>query len=409
MATATFTGLEPLTERIRDRARELGFEHVGVAPLGPSEHAEAYCRWVDAGFAGEMRYLTREDAARKRADPDLVVPGARSAIVVAKNYFPGGNPAGDETPADRAIFARYARGHDYHELLKPRLIELQDWIAAELVPLGGRAYVDTGPVLERELAVRAGLGWFGKNTMLIRPTVGSYLFLGAILVDVELSYDEPFTEDRCGTCENCLTHCPTAALLGIADDGAPVMDARRCISYLTIELKGPIPRELRPLIGNRVYGCDICQEVCPHNNPKFVQLASESAFRPRPGAHGAELIEIMGIDQVEFSRRFKGSPVKRTKRRGLLRNVAVALGNWGSSDAVPALVAALQDHEPLIREHAAWALGQIASRQGCPSDGVSASVAAIEGQLAAEENESVREELSLALDEISGNGTSQPA
>jgi len=389
--------LGEISRRIRERGRELGFDHVGIAPAGPSAHADAYARWAGAGYAGEMGYLTRPDAVEKRADPARVVPGAKSAIVVAMNYLPGPEPGDEGVPADRAVFARYARNADYHDLLTPRLIELQEWASRELVPLRGRAYIDTGPVLERELAARAGLGWAGRNTMLIRPGAGSYLFLGVILVDVELAHDEPFTRSHCGTCTRCLPACPTGALLGTGADGAPVMDARRCISYLTIELKGAIPRELRPLIGNRIYGCDICQEVCPWNGPKFVQITGEEAFRPRAGVHGAELIELMGMDQAEFSRRFKGSPVKRAKRRGLLRNVAVALGNWGAAEGVPVLSEALSDPEPLIRGHAAWALGEIAFSATTP-EGVFADIgASLSSRLLVEEDDWVRDELAGVL------------
>jgi epoxyqueuosine reductase len=384
-----------LSRRIKERAAELGFDAVGIAPASASAHAEHYREWVAAGHAGEMGYLAREDAVAKRAEPALLVPGARSAVVVAKGYAPQDDDA--IVGADRAIFARYARNQDYHDLLTPRLIELQGWIATELLPVGGRAYVDTGPVLERELAARAGLGWFGKNTMLIQPQRGSYYFLGVILLDVELAYDEPFVRDHCGSCTACLDGCPTGALLGRDQSGAPMMDARRCISYLTIELKGPIPRELRPRMGNRIYGCDICQEVCPHNNERFVQLTSEESFWPRQGVHGERLIELMTMSQEEFSRRFKGSPVKRTKRRGLLRNVAVALGNWGSPEAVPVLTSSLSDDEPLVRGHSAWALGQIASRDGTPPEVVSDVEAALLSRLSVEEDAWVREELSLAL------------
>jgi epoxyqueuosine reductase len=387
MTATTGIDTQALTERIRNRARELGFAAAGIAPVGPSAHGDAYRRWVDAGFHGEMGYLAREDAVAKRADPALVVPGARSAVVVARGYFPEHEPTDTAVDPSRAVFARYARNDDYHEILKPRLIALQEWIDAELVPVQGRAYVDTGPVLERELAQRAGLGWFGRNTMLIQPRHGSYFFLGVILLDVELEPDEPFARDHCGTCTRCVTGCPTGALLGRDATGAPRMDARRCISYLTIEQKGPIPRELRPLIGNRIYGCDICQEVCPFNNQKFVQITSEEAFWPRQGVHGAKLVELMGMDQAEFSRRFKNSPVKRTKRRGLLRNVAVALGNWGSPEAVPVLSSALSDEEPLIRGHAAWALGRI---------GTEDAIEALRGRRWVEENEWVREEIELA-------------
>ncbi len=381
-----------LTERIRARALELGFEAVGVAPVRPSAHTERYGAWIGEGMHGEMAYLAREDAVAKRADPGVLVPDARSAVVVAIGYYSGG---AEEVDASRGVVARYARNDDYHDLLKDRLIALQEWANAELTPLGGRAYVDAGPVLERELASRAGLGWFGRNTMLIQPGRGSYYFLGVLLLDVELEYDAPFARDHCGSCSRCLPACPTGALLGRDETGAPRMDARRCISYLTIELRGAIPRDLRPLIGNRVYGCDICQEVCPWNS--FAEPAAEPAFAPRDGMEGPELIEWMGMSQEEFSRRFKGSAVKRTKRRGLLRNVAVALGNWGAPEAVPALAAALNDEEALVRGHAAWALGQIASREATPPESVAEIGSVLVSRLAAEEDDWVREELSLAL------------
>ncbi|MET0397135.1 MAG: tRNA epoxyqueuosine(34) reductase QueG [Longimicrobiaceae bacterium] len=385
-----------LAARIRARALEMGFDDVGVAPVGPSAHGDVYERWLAAGMHGEMGYLAREDAVAKRRDPAGLVPGARSAVVVALNYHPPEDArAPSSADPSRAVFARYARGEDYHDMMKERLIALQEWIAAELVPVSGRAYVDTGAVLERELAQRAGLGWAGRNTMLIRPGRGSYCFLGAVLLDVELEPAAPFAADRCGRCARCVEACPTGALLGRGTDGAPLMDARRCISYLTIEQRGPIPRELRPLIGNRVYGCDICQEVCPWNS--FASDTSEPAFLPRDGVDGASLIELMGLTQEEFSRRFKGSAVKRTKRRGLLRNVAVALGNWGLPEAVPVLVEALSDAEPLVRGHAAWALGCIASGEGCPPDVASRVGEALASRLFVEQDEWVREELSLAL------------
>jgi epoxyqueuosine reductase len=396
MSTSTAPSRDAISSRVKDWAVSLGFDAVGIAPVQPSEHIHAYARWVRAGHAGEMSYLTREDAVAKRGNPGLVVPGARSAVVVAKNYYPGNDSTSDDAP-DRAVFARYARNDDYHEVLTPRLIELQERISAELLPVHGRAYFDTGPVLERELARRAGIGWAGRNTMLIRPGAGSYFFLGVILLDVEMAYDTPFGADHCGTCTRCIGGCPTGALLGRDEHGAPVMDARRCISYLTIEMKGPIPRNQRELIGNRIYGCDICQEVCPHNSPKFVQITDEAAFWPRRGVHGERLIELMGMDQAEFSRRFKGSPVKRTKRRGLLRNVAVALGNWGSPEAVPVLAAALDDDEPLIRGHAAWALGRIGSMDICPAEAISEIASSLRSRLLIEEDDWVREELAIAL------------
>lgn len=385
-----------LSTRIRTRALEMGFDRVGIAPVRPSDHGDAYARWVALGMHGEMGYMAREDAVAKRRDPAALVPGARSAVVVALDYAPpGDDPTAAIGDPSRGIVARYARGDDYHELMKARLIALQEWIAAELVPVGGRAYVDTGAVLERELAGRAGLGWQGRNTMLIDPRRGSYFFLGEVLLDVELEYDAPFARDHCGTCRRCLDACPTGALLGRDATGAPVMDARRCISYLTIELKGPIPRELRPLMGNRVYGCDICQEVCPWN--RFSAPTDEAAFAAREGLDGPSLIEWMTMTQEAFSARFKGSPIKRTKRRGLLRNVAVALGNWGAPEAVPALAVALIDEEPLIRGHAAWALGRIASHPGCPPNAISSIAGSLTQRLVAEVDPWVREEVSSAL------------
>jgi epoxyqueuosine reductase len=374
-----------ITDRIRLRAREMGFGAVGVAPVRPSDYGDAYTRWIGDQMHGEMAYLAREDAVAKRRDPAVLVPGVRSAVVVAMEYYNA-----DAHPADpsRGIVARYARNLDYHELIKERLIALQDWINAELLPVRGRAYVDTGAVLERELAQRAGLGWAGRNTMLIQPRRGSYWFLGVILLDGELAYDAPFAKDHCGTCSACVDACPTSALLGRDEAGAPRMDARRCISYLTIELRGPIPRDLRPLIGNRVYGCDICQEVCPWNS--FATPSTEEAFLAREGLDGPSLIEWMTMTREEFSARFKGSPIKRAKRRGLLRNVAVALGNWGAPEAVPALAVALHDEEPLVRGHAAWALGRI---------GTEAARQALRGREEGEEDAWVREEIALALPE----------
>ncbi len=386
---------EELSACIRRWAMELGFDGVGIAPAGQSEQGSAYQNWAEAGMAGEMGYLTREDAIAKRRDPSLVVPEARSAVVVAMNYYPEDEQRPIAEPS-RGIVARYARNDDYHELLKPRLIALQERISSELLPVGGRAYVDTGPLLERELARRAGLGWQARNTMLIRPGKGSYCFLGVILLDIELACDEPFDAEHCGTCTSCVDHCPTGALLGRDESGAPRMDARRCISYLTIELKGPMPRELRPLIGNRIYGCDICQEVCPHSL-KFSSVTEESSFWPRAGVHGSELTELMSLSQEEFSRRFKGSPVKRAKRRGLLRNVAVALGNWGSPAAVPVLSSALSDEEPLVRGHSAWALGRIAYGDSADSEVASEVAGLLVSRLALEEDAWVREELALAL------------
>ncbi|MBI4408505.1 MAG: tRNA epoxyqueuosine(34) reductase QueG [Gemmatimonadetes bacterium] len=388
-----------LTVRLKREATRLGFDRVGIAAVHASEHAAFYRAWLDAGCHGEMDYLARPASVERRLDPSAAWPAARSAVVVAHEYFvPDDDAAAD--PA-RGVLARYARGRDYHKVIKKKLLELLTWLEREVgreLPLA-RAYVDTGPVLERELARRAGLGWFGKNTMLIHPRRGSYFFLGALLLDCELEYDRPFEDDHCGRCTRCLEACPTGALLGRDANGAPIMDARRCISYLTIEQRGPIPRELRPSIGNRIFGCDICQEVCPFNAPKFVRLTKEKQYLPRsgataasrrsvPGTEGPALVELMRMGEAEWDVFSRASAIRRATRAGFLRNVAVALGNWGSEDAVPALRAALQDPAALVRGHAAWALGRIGS---------AAAQVALEARQEAETDAWVRAELELAL------------
>jgi epoxyqueuosine reductase len=397
-----------LTAALKAEALRLGFDAAGIADVRPSDHAAFYRAWLDAGRHGSMEYLAREDAVRRRLTPD----GFRSAIVVALNYYPGDDdePGADDVAADasRGVIARYARGRDYHRVIRKKLLALLAWLERELgheLPLA-RAYVDTGPVLERELAQRAGLGWFGRNTMLLHPRRGSYFFLGSLLLDLELTADAPFTTDHCGTCSSCVTACPTGALLGRDASGAPVMDATRCISYLTIEQRGPIPRELRPLIGNRVFGCDICQEVCPFTG-KFSTSTTEPSFAARgpgeppagveplpsdgwhPGTTAPSLVDLMSMDSAGWEAFSRGSPLRRAGRAGLLRNVAVALGNWGSPEAVPVLTAALSDPEPLVRGHAAWALGEVGSPE---------ALAALDASLVAEREPFVLAEVEAALD-----------
>jgi epoxyqueuosine reductase len=353
-----------LTGEIKQRAADLGFTLVGVAGAERSGHIPFYRSWLEAARHGEMAYLSRPESVDRRADLTSTLDGVRSVVVVAHEYY-AEDPPGLSADPSRAVIARYARGADYHEVVKEKLEALLAWIRERTEgDVRGRVYVDTGPILERELASRAGLGWFGRNTMLINPRRGSYFFLGLLLLDIELDADEPFTEDRCGTCRACLNACPTGALLGRDASGAPVMDARRCISYLTIELRGPIPLELRPLIGNRVFGCDICQEVCPFTR-KFSRPSTEPAYSATPELDGPALIELAGrlvsMSGKGFAREFAGSPLLRTGRKGLLRNVCVALGNWGSAEAVPVLSRALEDCQPLVRGHAVWALARIVS------------------------------------------------
>lgn len=353
-----------LTTAIKEKAYDLGFDLIGIAPAAEASHADAYASWVDAGYAAAMGYMVRNVA--RRQDPRRVLPGACSVIVVGLSYFVTNPPPDLWNDPSRGRVARYAWGMDYHEVMLPRLRQLGDFVVRQSRrEVQQRTYVDTGPVLERDFAAQAGLGFIGKNTCLINPTVGSYLFLGEILVNLELDVDEPATDSgarivtqsrrigSCGACSRCLKICPTQAF------PAPyVLDSRRCISYLTIELKGSIPLDLRPLMGNWIFGCDECQSICPWPR-RFAQPMRQDFLRFDPEQAAPKLLDLIGLSSVEFRARFRRSPLLRAKRRGLLRNVAVALGNWGSPKAIPALRRTLDDADPLIREHAAWALAQI--------------------------------------------------
>ena len=334
-----------LETRLKAQAFGLGFDLAGIAALGPADTAREFDAWLARGFAGEMRYLG-DDRAALRRDSRLPEPGMRSAVVVALNYG-GTQPAGP--------IARYARGDDYHEVMRDKLRRLGDWLSAEAgVDIRTRPYVDTGPVLERDLARRAGLGWFGKNTNLIHPQLGSFFFLGALFTSASLHPDEPFEADRCGTCTRCLDACPTQAFAG-----PHVLDATRCISYLTIELKGSIPKELRERMGEWLYGCDICQDVCPWN-VRFSRDVTEPALQPRQDRIAPLAAEILVLSADEWRARFGRSAMSRAKRRGLARNAAVALGNRRDPSTRRALeTAAKADPEPLVREHAEWALARL--------------------------------------------------
>lgn len=337
-----------LSERIKAHATGLGFDLVGIAPVKPPSHADAYSEWLKKGYAGGMDYMGRTEEQRRH--PERHFPWARSVVCVAINYYTPFEEPKEKDPA-RGWISRYAWGEDYHEVLKEKLLQLLTLIQQDVPEVEGRAFVDTSPILEREFAAAAGIGWVGKNTNVISPELGSFLFLGELFLSIELQYDQPIF-DHCGTCDLCLRSCPTDAFV------APyTLDATRCISYLTIELKGAIPSELRPHMDNQIFGCDICQEVCPYNQRPIP--TGEQAFWPKEGLYAPELIPLSSLTEEDFKARFKGSPIKRAKRRGLLRNVAVALGNVGCEQAVPALVQALTDPEPLVRLHAAWALGRI--------------------------------------------------
>lgn len=341
--------------RLKAQAFGLGFDLAGITTLGPMETAPAFEGWIGQGRQGEMHYLAR--GAELRADSRRPEPGMRSALVVGLDY--GGRlPSGP--------VARYARGEDYHRLMWDRLDALLTWVRAERGgEVRGRSYVDTGPVLERDLARRAGLGWFGKNAMLINPERGSFFFIGALFLELELIPDAPFASEHCGSCTRCLDECPTSAII------APrVIDATLCISYLTIELKGAIPEPLRVAVGDRLYGCDICQDVCPWN-VKFGRALAEPAFAARPGLNATDQVqarqlarEWLAMDEAGYRQRFQGSAMTRAKRRGLARNAAVVLGNIGEGADRAALAQAAEDPEPVVAESARWALAQLRARGG---------------------------------------------
>ena len=370
------------SSRLKQHAAELGFDRVGLTHAAPSPTLDAYLRWIDAGMHGPMGYLARPDRVARRRDLSLILPGVQSLIVVAFDYR-STLPEAVLSDPSRGRFAAYAWGADYHAVMLDKLESLAAWLTAET---GGahRAYVDTGPILERSHAQAAGLGFVGKNTMLIHPRRGSLFFLGEILTTLECdAYDAPLPRTTmCGTCTRCLNACPTDAF------PAPhVLDARRCISMWTIEHKGAIDPALRPHFGNWVFGCDVCQDVCPFQ--RFAPETREPAFAPDLARIAPPLFDLLALDGAGFQARFAGTPVARTGRNRLVRNACVAAGNWGSDEAIPALVPLLADAIPLVRGHAAWALGQI---------GGAVARSALDTAWACEREESVRAELAAGLD-----------
>lgn len=343
---------QALKQTIKDKARQLGFILAGVTTPDPPPHYSTFENWLAMGYHGTMNYLGTDRSRTRRADPREIMPGCKSILVLATPYsppLPAGEGLGVREKSQPHI-ASYAQGDDYHDILPPRMQELVQFIEVHVGhPVANRWYTDTGPILERDLAQRAGIGWIGKNTCLIHPQHGSYFLLSEIILDLELEPDAPFITDHCGTCTRCIEACPTDCILPDR-----IIDATRCISYLTIELKDDIPLELRSKIGDWVFGCDICQQVCPWN--RFAgegDPAFDSKTPPQT------LTDGLSLTPQAFNQRFKRSPVKRAKRRGYLRNVAVALGNTGNIHALPVLQNVLNDEEPMIREHAQWAIEQI--------------------------------------------------
>ena len=347
-----------LKQVIKEKALQLGFILAGVTLPEPPAHYSTFEAWLAQGYHGTMTYLANDRSRTRRADPKQILPECKSILVLATPYpspagrgMSEGQGEGENTITGN--IASYARGIDYHDILPARMKELVQFIEGQVGgPVKNRWYTDTGPILERDLAQRAGIGWIGKNTCLIHPKQGSYFLLSEIFLDLALEPDPPFNTDHCGTCTRCIHACPTACILPNR-----TLDATRCISYLTIELKDDIPVELRDKLGDWVFGCDICQQVCPWNRFAPEGDPAFDAKTPLPS-----LTEELTLTPQAFNQRFKLSPVKRAKRRGYLRNVAVALGNAGDMHVLPVLQNALNDEEPMIREHAQWAINKITSR-----------------------------------------------
>jgi epoxyqueuosine reductase len=345
-----------LGELILREGRALGFLRIGMAPVTIAPRHDTYRAWLAAGYAGGMDYLAEPESVAARRDPSALLAGARTVVAVALGY-----PGGVDVPLGRLSgrIARYARGEDYHLVLKAKLAALAARIAEALGrAVAHRACVDTAPLLERDLAAAAGLGFVAKNTMLIAPGLGSWFVLGELLLDVDATPPTPpvVERKRCGSCRACLDACPTGAFVD-----AHVLDARRCISYLTIENDGPIPRDLRPLVGARIFGCDVCQDVCPFNTA--APADGDPALAPRNDRAAPDLLTLLALGAAQFRRFVKRSPLRRLHRAQLLRNVCVALGNSGEADAIPGLRRAATVEPPLVRAHAVWALGRLGDRE----------------------------------------------
>jgi epoxyqueuosine reductase len=381
------------TQAIKEYAYSLGFDSVRITTAEGFPEAERIIKQrIADGLMDGLPWFTTE-RTEVSCHPDALLPNAQSIIALAVCYLSEQPEEAQDDGSPRGRISRYAWGDDYHDILKPKLQQFADWLRAYArdeieETLEARLFVDTGRMVDRAVAQRAGLGWYGKNTNILTKGWGSWVFLAEIVTNLPLTPDEPL-KANCGNCEICLHACPTKALPNPYE-----LDNTRCISFLTIELRGSIPLELRPLMGNLIFGCDICQEVCPVNKLAGRRLLQSrfrphDAFRPRSTVGSSpELIPLLSLTEEQFRERFRHSPIKRTKRRGLLRNVCVALGNIGDPQAIPALIDALHDEDALVRGHAAWALGHIGGEQ---------ALVALRGALAMEEDEGVQREIWCAL------------
>ena len=378
-----------LTADLRQQAMQLGFSRLAVTTAEPPPRQERLAWWLDQGLAGSMEGWLRKHLPL-RARPDNLLAGVRSVIMLATDYTAGSDPR--RSDPDRGQLARYALGDDYHGLLRRRLNALGAWLEQRVPGCRTRGVVDSAPLSERELAARAGLGWFGKNTMLIDPRAGSYFFLSGLLTTLDLPADQPIEVDHCGSCTACLDACPTGAL-----PEPRLLDATRCLSALTIEDRGTVPTDLRSGFGNWVFGCDICQDVCPWN--RHAPGTAEPALQPAADGGTVSLVELLALDAAGFRARFRGSPLLRAKRHGLLRSAAIALGNHPAPEQAAAgsleiLQQRLADDEPVIRGAVAWALGQWRRRSPRLADGIEML---LRGRLKSEADVVVRGELEAAL------------
>jgi epoxyqueuosine reductase len=375
-----------LSKSIKKKALEIGFDLVGISPVGSFPENQFYKEWLARGFAGEMKYMEKEP--QKRENIKNILPEAKSVISCGLNYNTNYPYSIKEIDKRKGWISRYAWGDDYHDVMKDKLWLLLDFIKEiGSGEIKARIYVDTGPVLDRVYGKYSGIGWFGKNTCLINQKIGSWIFIGEIITNLELEYDSP-VPDRCGTCTLCIDACPTGALLE-----PYVLDSRLCISYLTIELREKIPVELRDKVGNNVFGCDICQDICPWN--RRAKMTNEPSFQPREGLHNPELSSLSNLGDEDFRRIFKGNPIKRAKRKGLLRNAVVAMGNSGLKEFIPNLKESLNNKDPMVRAHAVWALWKLEGND---------SYKTLSDQLDIESAPTVREEIISILHEHKKSG-----